>query len=122
MVSDYQKTGKMRLSMRALTPKPEGYVEPERRPRGDRNDRRGGRDDRRGGHDDRRSFSRRDDRDDRRPGRDDRRGDRDSRDSRDDRRNMRRNFTRRPEDSENSEMNESYSGPSYDDNSSDELF
>ena len=28
------KTGKMRLSMRALTPKPEGYVEPERRPRG----------------------------------------------------------------------------------------
>lgn len=117
-----QKTGKMRLSMRALTPKPEGYVEPERRPRGDRNDRRGGRDDRRGGHDDRRSFSRRDDRDDRRPGRDDRRGDRDSRDSRDDRRNMRRNFTRRPEDSENSEMNESYSGPSYDDNSSDELF
>ena len=27
------KTGKMRLSMRALTPKPEGYVEPERRPR-----------------------------------------------------------------------------------------
>ncbi|MCR4865270.1 MAG: polyribonucleotide nucleotidyltransferase, partial [Bacteroidales bacterium] len=32
------KTGKMRLSMRALTEKPEGYVEPERRPRpgGDR--------------------------------------------------------------------------------------
>ncbi len=28
------KTGKMRLSMRALTEKPEGYVEPERRPRG----------------------------------------------------------------------------------------
>ncbi len=27
------KTGKMRLSMRALTEKPEGYVEPERRPR-----------------------------------------------------------------------------------------
>ena len=27
------KTGKMRLSMRALTPKPEGYVEPERKPR-----------------------------------------------------------------------------------------
>ena len=27
------KTGKMRLSMRALTPKPEGYVEPQRRPR-----------------------------------------------------------------------------------------
>lgn len=56
------KTGKMRLSMRALLPKPEGYVEPERRPRpnGDR-DRRGGdrRDDRRRGDrrngDDRRS-------------------------------------------------------------------
>ena len=29
-----QKTGKMRLSMRALLPKPEGYVEPTRRPRG----------------------------------------------------------------------------------------
>ncbi len=28
------KTGKMRLSMRALTEKPEGYVEPEKRPRG----------------------------------------------------------------------------------------
>ncbi len=28
------KAGKMRLSMRALQPKPEGYVEPERRPRG----------------------------------------------------------------------------------------
>ena len=32
------KTGKMRLSMRALTEKPEGYVEPERRPRNDRGD------------------------------------------------------------------------------------
>lgn len=42
------KTGKMRLSMRALTEKPEGYVEPERRPRGgDRGDRRGGMGDRR---------------------------------------------------------------------------
>ena len=30
-----EKTGKMRLSMRALTEKPEGYVEPERRPRGE---------------------------------------------------------------------------------------
>ena len=30
------KTGKMRLSMRALTPKPEGYVEPKREPRGPR--------------------------------------------------------------------------------------
>ena len=32
-----QKTGKMRLSMRALQPKPEGYVEPTRRPRGNGN-------------------------------------------------------------------------------------
>ena len=38
------KTGKMRLSMRALTEKPEGYVEPERKPRGDRGDRKGGND------------------------------------------------------------------------------
>ena len=42
-----QKTGKMRLSMRALTEKPEGYVEPERRPRGGRDERRAG--ERRGG-------------------------------------------------------------------------
>lgn len=63
------KTGKMRLSRRALMEKPEGYVEPERKPRpsGDR-DRR---DDRRGG-------DRRDSRGLRRDGdrRDDRRGDR----------------------------------------------
>ena len=52
------KTGKMRLSMRALIDKPEGYVEPRQRPSGDRrggerhggNDRRGGdRGERRGG-------------------------------------------------------------------------
>ncbi|MCQ2179253.1 MAG: polyribonucleotide nucleotidyltransferase [Bacteroidales bacterium] len=61
------KTGKMRLSMRALTEKPEGYVEPERRG-GNRggNDRRGDRrDDRREGgrreHGDRREGGRRDD-------------------------------------------------------------
>jgi len=38
------KTGKMRLSMRALTEKPEGYVEPKPRSndRGDRGERRGG--------------------------------------------------------------------------------
>ena len=63
------KTGKMRLSRRAFMEKPEGYVEPERKPRpsGDR-DRR---DDRRGG-------DRRDSRGPRRDGdrRDDRRGDR----------------------------------------------
>ena len=49
------KTGKMRLSMRALTPKPEGYVEPERKPRNnDRGPRRDGdkrEGDRRGGND-----------------------------------------------------------------------
>jgi len=81
-----EKSGKMRLSMRALTPKPEGYVEPERRPRsGGRDDRRGGRDDRRGGdrRDDRRGGDRRDDRaprfggrrNDRRPARQEGEGD-----------------------------------------------
>ena len=85
-----EKSGKMRLSMRALTPKPEGYVE-ERRPRGG-NDRRGGdrngdrrapRDDRRGGD---RNGDRRGNRDDRRGG--DRRGDRrDNRGDREERRN-----------------------------------
>jgi len=50
------KTGKMRLSRRALTEKPEGYVEPERRPRSNGNGDR----DRRGG--DRRDDRRRDDR------------------------------------------------------------
>jgi len=71
------KTGKMRLSMRALTEKPEGYVEPERRPRGDHGDRgprrEGDRDGRRGLSDrggDRRGSDRRDG--DRRDG--DRRG------------------------------------------------
>ena len=41
------KAGKMRLSMRALTEKPEGYVEPERRPRGPR--RESGKDGKEGG-------------------------------------------------------------------------
>ena len=50
------KTGKMRLSRKALIEKPEDYVEPERKPRGDRGPRR---DERQGG-----------------PRRDDRRGDR----------------------------------------------
>ena len=35
-----EKTGKMRLSRKALLEKPEGYVEPERKPRGDRGPRR----------------------------------------------------------------------------------
>lgn len=53
------KSGKMRLSRRALMEKPEGWVEPERRPRpeGRRDDRRGGH----GGRDDHRG-PRRDDR------------------------------------------------------------
>ena len=37
-----KKTGKFRLSMRALMPKPEGYVEPRREPRGERRPRRDG--------------------------------------------------------------------------------
>ncbi len=37
-----KKTGKYRLSMRALLPKPEGYVEPQRAPRGERAPRREG--------------------------------------------------------------------------------
>lgn len=45
-----EKSGKMRLSMRVLTEKPEGYVEPERKPRSDNR----GRDNHRGG--DRRNF------------------------------------------------------------------
>ena len=66
------KTGKLRLSMRALTEKPEGYREPERRPRPERSDRR---DDRRSDRGDRRSdrgdrrFDRGADRNDRRSGR-----------------------------------------------------
>ena len=74
------KTGKMRLSMRALTEKPEGYVEADRRPRGgDRgSDRKDRRDDR-----PRRDSDRRDRRDDR-PRRDsDRRERRDERPRRD---------------------------------------
>ena len=78
-----EKTGKMRLSMRVLKDKPEGYVEPERRPRGPRD---GGRDDRRGPRDDRRG-PRDGGRDDRRGPRDDRRGPRDG--GRDDRRGPR---------------------------------
>lgn len=69
-----EKSGKMRLSMRALVEKPEGYVEPQSRPRPQRGDRR---DDRRGG--ERRDDRRGERRDDRRGGfdrRDDRRGER----------------------------------------------
>ena len=59
------KTGKMRLSMRALTEKPEGYVEPKRGDRGPRRDsdrgsrREGDRGSRRDGNGDRRQGDRR---------------------------------------------------------------
>ena len=58
-----EKTGKMRLSRKALLEKPEGYVEPERKPRGDRGPRRDN---------DRRDNGRGPRRDDRGPRRDDR--------------------------------------------------
>ena len=57
-----EKNGKMRLSRKALIEKPEGYVEPERKPRGDRGPRR----------DDRQGAPRRDERGPRGPRRDDR--------------------------------------------------
>ena len=78
-----EKSGKMRLSMRALQDKPEGYVEPERRPRGPRDDRKG----------DRRQNDRRAPRDDRRAPRDDRRVER-----RDDRKAPRRPFGQKNEE------------------------
>ena len=78
-----EKSGKMRLSMRALQDKPEGYVEPERRQRGPRDDRKG----------DRRPNDRRASRDDRRAPRDDRRGER-----RDDRKAPRRPFGQKNEE------------------------
>ena len=78
-----EKSGKMRLSMRALQDMPEGYVEPERRPRGPRDDRKG----------DRRPNDRRAPRDDRRAPRDDRRGER-----RDDRKAPRRPFGQKNEE------------------------
>ncbi len=58
-----EKTGKMRLSRRALIEKPEGYVEPERKPRPQGGDRGPRRDDRKG---DRRQGDRGPRRDDRR--------------------------------------------------------
>jgi polyribonucleotide nucleotidyltransferase len=79
------KTGKYKLSHRVLMPKPEGYVERERRPRReDRGERR----------------PRRDDRGDRGPRRDDRGGDR------------RGNFDRAPRRFEHEEnKNEEYHDP-----------
>ncbi|HTM66807.1 MAG TPA: polyribonucleotide nucleotidyltransferase [Flavipsychrobacter sp.] len=55
------KTGKLRLSRKVLMPKPEGYVEPEKREGGERRERRDGdRGDRRGGSDRRGGGERRD--------------------------------------------------------------
>lgn len=64
-----KKTGKYRLSMRALQPRPEGYVEPERAPRGDRGPRRdrGDRNDRGGDRGPRRDRGDRGPRNDRGP-------------------------------------------------------
>ncbi|MGM9765332.1 MAG: S1 RNA-binding domain-containing protein, partial [Candidatus Cryptobacteroides sp.] len=106
-----EKTGKMRLSMRALIEKPEGYVEPERRPRPQ-------------GRDDRRPNDRRDDRrgNDRRAPRDDRRGERrdDRKGPRDDRRGGRKPFGQKPAAEENAD----YSEPEFNaqDDSQDVLF
>ena len=55
-----ERSGKFRLSRRALIERPAHIPEPERRSNFGRDDRRGGRDNRRGGRDDRRP--RRDDR------------------------------------------------------------
>ncbi|GHT75342.1 hypothetical protein FACS189456_7140 [Bacteroidia bacterium] len=59
---DLERGGKLRLSIKALQPAPEGWVEPERKPRPERRDGdrggRGGRRDDRGG----RGGNRRDDR------------------------------------------------------------
>ena len=85
------KTGKMRLSMRALIDKPEGYVEPERRPRQDRGPRQDREDRRR---DDRRGERR----DDRRGPRQDRGPRQEREDRREDRRAPRRPFGQRFED------------------------
>ena len=128
-----EKSGKMRLSMKALQPKPEGYVEPERRPRGN-----GSRDDRgRNGRDDRRGGSRENGRrDEHRSGRDDRRGGsreggrRDegrSRDGRrDDRRQPRRDENAAPRDNFSADSRDDYSRDDYSDNdnhnSSEEFF
>ena len=66
-----EKTGKMRLSRKALLEKPEGYVEPERKPRGDRGPRRDNdRRDNRGPRRDDNRGPRRDDRGPRGPRRD----------------------------------------------------
>ena len=92
------KTGKMRLSRKALLEKPEGYVEPERRPRpnGDKGPRRNG--------DDRRS-----------PRRDDRRGSDERRnDRRDDRRTPRKENRQHTETASNDYSSDAgFDAPDY---------
>ena len=66
-----EKTGKMRLSRRALIEKPEGYVEPERRPRNNGGNRNGG--ERRNGGNERRDNGRGNNGGERRNGGNDRR-------------------------------------------------
>lgn len=97
-----EKTGKMRLSMRALTEKPEGYVEPERRPRNDRNNERRG-NDRRGG------FS-------------DRRGDRKGFDNRDRHNGERRNEHRRPFETKEENNENIFNPEGQDQNDAPEIF
>ena len=79
------KTGKMRLSRRALLEKPEGYVEPERKPRSSSDK-------------PRRDSDRRDNK---APRRDDRRGDR--RDNRGPRREFRQDAPKTEEETPNTE-------------------
>jgi len=63
LVGTDPKTGKLRLSRKALMPKPEGYVEPEKREGGDRPRRDGGNDRGRGDRNDRGGDRRGNDRD-----------------------------------------------------------
>ncbi|MBR4233056.1 MAG: S1 RNA-binding domain-containing protein, partial [Bacteroidales bacterium] len=70
------KSGKMRLSMRALTEKPEGYVEPKQRERGPRREGEGRGERREGRRDERREGGRGERREERREGRPERRSDR----------------------------------------------
>ena len=67
-----EKTGKFRLSHKVLLPKPEGYTEPESKPRGDRGERRNDRGPR---NNDRKGGDRNEHRNDRGPRNNDRRHD-----------------------------------------------
>jgi len=99
------KSGKMRLSMKVLTDKPEGYVEPERRPRN--NDRGNGGYGRREGNDRSRNGGDRE----RRNGGDRRNaGDRERRNGGDRRNGGERRFNNRNTESQNSQDFGSYDG------------